>query len=393
MSFVSTYNSLSVNGWSADSAGTFSLVSQINSNVGEAVAISQNGLYAIASNTNSNSAGIIKVYTINNTSVLTPQANIIGNNSPIGQVVTKFGTSLDIDYDGTRLVGGAPQNGLSNTQFGCARIYVRSGNSWSLEQQVGPPVGNTNQLGYQTTINNGGSTIVVGQIGFGGANSEIIYSYSRSGNTWSLLANIPKPTNAGTGSFWGSTIAMDALNTFVAGAPRDTTSGINAGAAYVYNTSGTQLAQLIPSDAAANTSYGIQVAISNDGNTIAIGSAITKKVFLFKGSGSSWTEVANIGNTYAPSQPFPQEIALSADGKTIFISAAYANGETAYDQSILHYQDISNSNNWEYQQTITNTNVTFLGYTIDTNDNGTLLVTNGGPGGGGVVGNIILYGQ
>jgi hypothetical protein len=395
MSFVSTYNSLSVNGWSADNAGDFSTISKIATNVGEPLAMSQDGLYAIGANTTANVAGIVKVYTINNSSVLTLQANIIGNNSPNGQVVREFGTSLDIDYDGTRFVAGAPKNGLGNTQFGCARIYVRSGTSWSLEQQVDPPVGNTNVLGYATTINNDGSTIVVGQIGFGGANSEIIYSYGRSGNAWSLLASIPKPANAtpnaNLGSFWGSTIAMDGNNTFVSGASRDITAGLFAGAAYVYDTSGTQLAQLIPSDAAASNEFGIRVAMSNDGNTIAVGSVVTKKVYLFKGGGSSWTEVANIGNTYAPNVNFPQDISISGDGKKIFISAP---GPTPTDTFVLYYDDASNSNNWTYQQTLTTANTDWFGSYTDTNSSGNLFLTQGGPGGTNlVVGNLFLLGQ
>lgn len=394
MSFVSTYNSLSINGWTADSAGNYSLFSKINSSVGDDVAISQNGLYAIASNVNSNTAGVIKVYTINNSSVLTAQSNIIGNPSPIGQVIRQFGTSIDIDYDGTRLVGGATQNGSGNSEFGCARIYVRSGSSWSLEQQVGPPVANTTLLGFQTTINNDGNIIVVGQIGSGGANSEIIYSYERTGSAWSLLSSIPKPTNAGSSSGWGSAIAMDGNTTFVAGAPRDTTSGSFAGASYVYSASGSQLAQILPSDAAANNYFGSSVAISNDGTTIVVGSTTTQKAYIFKGSGSSWTEAQILDNSYAGAGVgFPQKITVSADGKKIFLSTAYGSGQTVNDCVILYYEDTSSSNNWEYQQTITTANTAWLGYAIDTNDSGNLFVTNGGSSGGNPIGNIILFGQ
>ena len=74
MSFVTTFNSLSTNGWSAKGSGGYSPIYVLaNTNVGTDVAISENGNYVIASNAIANTAGIVKVYTVNN-NVLINQA-------------------------------------------------------------------------------------------------------------------------------------------------------------------------------------------------------------------------------------------------------------------------------------------------------------------------------
>jgi hypothetical protein len=390
MSFTSTFNSLSTNGWSADSTGNYSLISRTTTgNIGADVAISQNGLYAIASNPDSNSSGIVKVYTINNSSVLTLQANIIANNQS-GNIMTKFGDSLDINADGSLLIGGGFSGSTGN-----ARVYTRSGTTWTYEHQFNPPVPNTYWYGNTVAINNDGNQVIIGQNYFGAANAEIIFTYERSeSNTWSLLASIPAPANAASGRGFGPVFAMDGNSTFAVGVFRDNTYANFAGAAYVYNTSGTQLAQLIAPDAAANNQFGTGIAMSNDGTTIVVGSTTTNKAYIFRGSESSWTHVQTIANTDTiPGTIFPQKMSLSADGSRLFISA----GPSAYlagDSAVLCYIDNSNSNNWQYQQSISVANTGLFGDSNDTNSNGVLLLCSAGPNGtNSPVGNLFLFGQ
>jgi hypothetical protein len=396
MSFTSTFNSLSTNGWSADNNGVYGPVSQIAGNVGLQVAISQDGTYAIASNPNSNTAGLVKIYTINNSTKLTFQSDVVGNVES-GQVVTKFGTSLGLTYNGDRFISGAPLNGLSNSQFGSARIYSRTGTAWSFEQQINPPIANTFFFGNASTINNDGDEIVVGQGGVGGANATTIFTFSRTGTTWSSLASIPRPANSSGGEF-SNYISMDGNSTFVAGAPQDSTAGAGAGAAYVFDTSGTQLAQLIASDAANNAGFGVPVAMSNDGNTIVIGTRELEKIYIFKKSGNAWSEVQIIAPTdISANNVFPLDLSVSSNGSHIFASTSYGSAETPGNTFIYCYSDLSNSNNWQFTQKINNSNVSMLGYTIDTNSSGSLLLTSGGttppPGSGTPIGNVLLYGQ
>jgi hypothetical protein len=390
MSFTSTFNALSTNGWSADNNGTYGPVSQITANIGYQVAISQDGIYAIASNPDSNSAGLVKVYTINNSSKLTFQSDVVGNVES-GQVVTKFGTSLGLTYNGDRFISGAPLNGLSNSQFGSSRIYSRTGTAWSFEQQINPPIANTYLFGSASTINNDGDKIVVGQGGVGGANATTIFTFSRTGSTWSSLASIPRPANSSGGEF-SNYISMDGNSTFVAGSPNDNTISYHAGAAYVYNTSGTQLALLTASDAASNNRFGTTVAISNDGNTIVVGSTPVNQMYIFKASGNSWSQVQIIAPTDLGGRRWPIEISVSGDGSKIFASSDYISSPG--DTFIYCYSDFSNSNNWQFTQTITNPNVSYLGLTTDTNSSGSLLLTSGGNiATGNPIGNIFLYGQ
>lgn len=391
MSFISSFNSLSTNGWSAKISNQFTPISIVsNANVGFDLAISEDGNYVIASNPFANSAGIIKVYTVNNT-VLTNQATIVGNVEG-GKVVTRFGSSIDIDYDGTRLVSGSIQNGLSNVQAGSARIYLRTGTTWSFEQQIDPPVSNTFWFGQGVTINNSGDTIAVAQDYAGGTSS--VYTYSRSGTTWSPVANIhtPVPSIA-----FGSSIAMDNNNTLVIGAFRSNVNGTFSGAAYVYNANGTLLSTLTASDGAANDNFGAEVNISNDGNTILVvapgANSSNGAAYVFKGSGNTWTQVQKLlafGDTggITPTDDISTQ-GLSGNGSIVALSATYSN--TANYTSILTYQDINNSNNYTNGQQLQYPNLQFFGSVIDMNYSGSLMITSAGNN--STIGSLILLGN
>lgn len=393
MSFVSTFNSLSTNGWSAKGSGNYSPIYVLaNTNVGYDVAMSEDGNYVIASNPSANTAGIVKVFTVNN-NVLVNQANIIGNNY-VANVVRDFGTSIDIDYTGTRIVAGATANGLSNTQAGSTRIYLRSGTTWNIETQINPPVSNTNFFGQLVTINNNGNIIAVGQSVTGG--TETVYTYSRSGTTWSSLATINTPT---PNIFFGCSIAMDGNNTLAIGAYRANNNGTYSGAAYVYNTSGSLLATLLASDGAAGDNFGADVNISNDGNTILVTApgvnSSTGAAYVYKGSGNSWTEIqkllpfGNVGTFGESDDITPQGV--SGNGSIVAISATYPSGSTANYTSLLTYIDSSNNNNYVSTQQIQYPASQNFGQSIDMNYSGSLMITSAGNN--SLIGNLILLGQ
>jgi hypothetical protein len=394
MSFVSTFNSLSTNGWIAKTtSGTYSPIYILaNTDVGHDVAMSEDGNYVIASNPDANSAGIVKVYTINN-NVLLNQANVIGNVFG-SNVITKFGTSIDIDYDGTRFIAGASANGLGNSAAGSARIYTRSGTSWSIETQINPPVSNTLRFGNVAVINNSGDNIAIGQNYFGGTDS--VYTYSRSGTTWSIVANIHTPAS---NIFFGHSMAMDGNSTLVIGAPRANNNGTFSGAAYVYDCNGSLLTTLLASDGAANDNFGSYVGISNDGGTIVItapgANSNVSAAYVYKGSGNTWTEVEKV-IPFGSSGPFYGEEAgftpqgVSGDGSLLALSTQPPTGATANYTSILTYIDSSTSNTYTSIQQIQYPAAMLFGSTVDLNYSGNLIITSAGNSTS--IGNLILLG-
>ncbi len=401
MSFVSTFNSLSTNGWSAKNAAGYSPIYVLaNTYVGYDVAISENGSYVIASNPYANTSGIVKVYTVNN-NVLINQSNIIGNLEG-ANLVGRFGTSIDIDYDGTRFISGAPASGPNSIPNfgpqGAARVYVRDGTTWQFEKQFDAPNANCVEFGTVCTINNNGDAVAIAENWPAG--THVVRTYNRIDSTWTSLADIPSPDISNNIAF-GCSIGMDENSTLVVGAFRANTNGTFSGAAYVYNTSGLLLSTLLASDGVANDNFGAEVNISNDGNTIVVTApgvnSSTGAAYVYKGSGSTWTEVQKLlpfGNAVGSFgtgglDTTPQGV--SGNGSIIAISATFdSNVTTANYTSLLTYIDSSNNNNWISTQQIQYPAAQSFGYAVDINYSGTLIITSAGNNDN--IGNLILLG-
>ncbi|HWO23289.1 MAG TPA: DUF4215 domain-containing protein, partial [Kofleriaceae bacterium] len=146
----------------------------------------------------------------------------------------------------------------------------------------------------------------------------------------------------------GATLAVGAVmeNSAATGIGDDQASGIayGAGAVYVFTWSGTtwsQQAYIKASNTGAGDGFGISVALSADGATLAVGahyeaSAATGiggnqannsaersgAVYVFTRSGTTWSQQAYVkaSNTRAHAN-FGRSVALSADGSTLAVGA------------------------------------------------------------------------
>jgi hypothetical protein len=151
-------------------------------------------------------------------------------------------------------------------------------------------------------------------------------------------SNLPigyfKADNSAAGEKFGSATALSADgNTMVVGAPfRGTDGGVSPGAAYVFtkNSAGwAQQAILTPSDnPTENKEFGFSVAISADGNTVAVGAPKRAKGtilgagagYIFGRIGSVWMLHGDpiVDLSYATTNgKFGYSIALSGDGNTV----------------------------------------------------------------------------
>ena len=137
-------------------------------------------------------------------------------------------------------------------------------------------------------------------------------------------------SDAQSNDYFGYSVAISG-NVAIVGAVLEDSGGDGAGAAYVFQRSGgswTQAAKLTASDAQSDDVFGTSVAISGD---IAIAGATEEgssgAVYIFQGSGSSWTQVAKLtaSDTY---NYFGCSIAISGD---VAIIGAYGGpGGAAY---------------------------------------------------------------
>ncbi len=160
-----------------------------------------------------------------------------------------------------------------------------------------------------------------------------------------------KASNTDAQDRFGSSLALSADgNTLAVGAPwedsdgssPDDNSAPNAGAVYLFvrgdGGSWTQQAYLKAANADAGDQFGFSVALSADGNTLAVGAIYEDSdgsspddnsapnagaVYLFvRGDGGSWAQQAYLKASNADTNDwFGYSLALSADGRTLVVGA------------------------------------------------------------------------
>ncbi len=202
-------------------------------------------------------------------------------------------------------------NQADNSAIAAGAVYVftRSGDAWSQQAYVksdSPAQLTAGDLfGYSVALNADGNTMAIGAYDEGSAagingafdnklgGSGAVFVYTRSGTTWTRQAFLKAREQDRNDSMGSSVAISEDGNTIVAGAAdEDTmTSGINAakagdsgqadgpddnssGAVYVFvrnGTTWTQQANFKASNTGKNDWFGVKLAVSGNGNTVAVG--------------------------------------------------------------------------------------------------------------------------
>lgn len=260
--------------------------------------------------------------------VWSQQAYLKASNTGAGDT---FGHSVALSADGATLAVGASQEGSKATGIngdqgdnsvegsGAVYVFTRSGVVWS--QQAYVKSSNTvlyDSFGFSVGLSPDGNTLAVGATGSG-----TVCVFARSGAVWSQQAYLKA---AG----FGHSVALSAGgNTLAVGAPNF--SGLDSGAVYVFARSGTnwsQQAVVKEAGLSLDDAFGSSVALSADGNTLAVGAFQDGNsggaVYAFTRSGTGWSQEAYLKASNAdPGDRFGGTLALSADGNTLAVGAAY----------------------------------------------------------------------
>ena len=309
------------------------------------------------------------------------QAYLKASNTDNGDV---FGSSVSLSSDGNTLAIGATgedsnatgvdgdQTDNSAAASGATYVFVRSGTSWS--QQAYIKASNTeagDAFGRSLSLGEDGTTLAVGAdgedsdaTGINGnqtnnslAVAGAAYVFSRTGTTWSQQAYI-KASNTEAGDAFayrvslssdGNTLAVSAMKedsnaTGINGDQSDN-SATNSGAAYVFTrslTTWTQQAYVKASNTEDTDSFGDELSLSSDGNTLAVGSpfedsnatgisingdqtdnsaAGSGAVYVFVRSGTSWSQQAYVKASTTDHNDSFGTPTLSGDGKTLAVGA------------------------------------------------------------------------
>jgi hypothetical protein len=283
----------------------------------------------------------------------------------------QFGYSIALSSDGNTLAVGAigedsnatgingDQADNSANQSGAAYVFTRSGSAWSQQAYVKSSMTRPNILfGYSIGISGNGDTLAVAEYD-ADRGKGALYVLTRSGGTWSHQARIQAENAEPQDSLGYSLAISEDGNTIASGAADEDclTPGINpagceadqalntsAGAAYIFVRNGstwTQQAFLKASNPGKEDWFGVRIAISGDGNTVAVGapnedSAATGingkqddesaqeagAVYFYTRTGATWGQQAYVkSSNTGDGDEFGSSIALSRDGRTMLVGA------------------------------------------------------------------------
>jgi hypothetical protein len=226
-------------------------------------------------------------------------------------------------------------------------------------------------FGYEVALSADGKTLAVGALGEASSATGIngdqddnsvngagaTYVFVRDGmDVWSQQAYV-KASNTDGNDFFGGRLALSGDgNVLAVGVPFEQSkakgidgndadnSAHHSGAVYVFVRSGngiwSQQAYVKASNADAWDHFGFSVALSNDGQTLAVGAcweasnatgingnqadnSVTRAgaVYVFAKSGSGWWQQAYVKASSFGADAFGQELTLSGDGNTLAVGA------------------------------------------------------------------------
>jgi hypothetical protein len=298
-------------------------------------------------------------------------------------VLDGLGAAVALSADGTTLAVGAAdeesnatgiggdQNDDSAFRAGAVYVFRFDGTDWFQQAYIkSSNTGLFDGFGEAVALSADGNTLAVGAEGEdsnatginGDQNNDLasfsgaVYVFRSDGTDWIQQAYV-KASNTGAFDGFGTTVALSADgNTLVAGAwaERSNATGINgdqtndgtpiSGAAYVFRFDGTdwfQQAYIKSSNTGIEDSFGDAIALSADGNTLAVGAwredstatgvdgdqndnfaSDSGAVYVFRFDGTDWSQQAYVkASNTARIDSFGIAIALSADGNTLAVGA------------------------------------------------------------------------
>ena len=266
----------------------------------------------------------------------------------------RSGYSVSISSDGTNVAIGAIGNSGGGSDAGQVRVYQYSNNAWA---QIGLDIDGEaagNQSGMSVALSGDGTTVAIGasgNSGINGAYSGHVRVYRNIAGTWTKLgADIDgEATNNASGS--AVAISLDG-NIVAIGAPFNSDNGNSAGQVRVYqysNNAWTKIGADIDGES-SNDNSGQAVAISSDGTIVAIGAPQNSngngngsgQVRVYRNIAGTWTKLGADIDGEAANDVSGSSVAISSDGTTVAIGAPFNDG-TGNSAGQLRVYQYSNS--------------------------------------------------
>jgi hypothetical protein len=279
--------------------------------LGYAVAISGDGNYiAVGSpvydNNALSSAGRYGVFYLNGSTwtIVPDSGSLTGTSSPIVDYFVgtasneRVGHSLSLSYDGKTIVAGHRGNvSGAGSDAGQLRVHTYVNGEWTQKGQALSGLESGDRLGESVKITSDGNHLIAGAI-YGSVSAVYVYDYNSSSSEWDKRTTLTHPTLPSTNTHnFGTGIAIsDDGNTVAVGANADDGSGTDWGKVYVFTWSGlawTLVSTLVsPLQGTNGELFGSAVDLSGDGTRLVAAAAYENNqqgyAFTYEYNGGSW---------------------------------------------------------------------------------------------------------
>ncbi|MDI9320122.1 MAG: T9SS type A sorting domain-containing protein [Phycisphaerales bacterium] len=294
-----------------------------------------------------------------------------------GMAISADGNTMAVanTYDKGSGTGVNPAATGTLTAAGAVYVYTRTDSlsHWVFQAYIkASNTGNGDLFGHSLALSADGNTLAVGAYAEAGnrtginppsndsaAGAGAVYTYTRSGSTWSFSAYI-KANNTNSGDNFGisvslsgdgTTLAVGAYNEDGSGKginPADNNSASGAGAVYIYTRSGSTWSfsdYIKASNTESPDNFGNAVSLSSDGTTLAVSAYLESgngtginpadnnlapysgAVYIYTRSAGTWSFSAYVkaSNTSA-FDFFGNALSLSGDGTTLAVGSSSEAG-------------------------------------------------------------------
>lgn len=246
------------------------------------------------------------------------------------------GFSVSKSFDGSRVAIGAIGNFGSAPGSGHVRVYNWNGTAWV---QVGADIdgeGIGNQSGWSTSLSSNGNRVAIGAPfnDDAGTDAGHVRVYDWNGTAWVQTGTDIDGEAANDRSGWAIALSPNG-NRIAIGAPLNDGIGTDAGHVRIYNWNGTNWQQLgsdIDGEANLDNS-GYAVSLSGNGSRVAIGAigndataATAGHVRVYDWNGTNWVQVGADIDGEAGGDQLGRSVSLSANGNRLAIGGHLNDG-------------------------------------------------------------------
>ena len=325
--------------------------------------------------------------------------------APDAAASDNFGTSVALSGDGGTLAVGSPYSDGTLANAGAVYIYKKSGTSWVFYQRIVAMLDSSTEdrsasarFGHSVSLNNNGRVLAVGEpyrtdtyVGSGR-----VYIYKDLGTVFHLEQKITSPLTIAN-AYFGLALKITQDGTkIVVGAPYYNSS---RGRVITYNYTGGTWTLRSNQGCSSNTTgkFGFSVDISDSGNRVIAGEPDVGngRVVVLDWNGSAFTETWNNLYSETSTAQFGYSVAVSGDG--VYIAIGIPKRDQGVDNgsveiwrwegsyfTVHYYSHYDNAGpNWGFiLQSDVKSDYYYLGFSVDTNHDGTIFSAGNGSANG-----------